>query len=121
MHVAATSDFENVMNCRVMDEVYGALLQAAQHFQYMTMFLLPTGLLRPQDVNKIQQYIQGLVQSVAGPDLSFIQANVYSQDNVLSTQKLRTSINMVPKGYFKNIEFDVGFLNPQVQTLPLAA
>jgi len=112
MHVNATSDFSNVMNCRVMDLVCTALVNAALHFQNQTIRLTSGGLVSPQDAAKINQYIKAQIIAVAGSELSDVSVSVYATDNVLSTQTLRAQISIVPVGYFKNVTFNVGFQNP---------
>jgi hypothetical protein len=117
MHVNGTSDFENIMNCRVMDEVCTALVNAAIHFQNMTVRLNDLGQIAPQDASKIQKYIYSQIQAVAGNDISGPTSpqdmvTVYVNDNILSTQTLRCLISIIPFGYFKSVQFDVGFENP---------
>ena len=113
MHVAGTSDFSNVMNCRVMDLCCNALVQAALHFQNDTVTLV-NGLISALDASRIQQYVRAKIIAVAGSELSDVTVSVYASDNILSTQTLRANISIVPKGYFKNVEFDVGFENPNI-------
>ena len=114
-HIHSTSDYSNVMNCRVMDLVCTALVQAALHFQNQTVRLSANGQIAPFDVAKINQYVRAKILAAAGTEISGCTVSVYATDNILSTQTLRAQISILPFGYFKNITFTVGFVNPALQ------
>jgi hypothetical protein len=109
----STSDFSLIMNGRVMDLVATACTNAALHFQNTIIKVTSTGKIDPVEAATINAYTAAQIVALAGTEISGPPTvSVYVADNILSTQKLRIAVSVIPFGYATNVEMDIGFTNP---------
>ncbi|MFN7135503.1 MAG: DUF2586 family protein, partial [Myxococcales bacterium] len=76
-----------------------------------------TGFIDDRDARAIEAYIEGQLNAAltAPGHASSVEVLVKRDENILSTQTLTATVRVVPLGYAKSIQADVGFTNPALQ------
>ena len=115
MAAATGSDFAEVQNRRVVDKLcrvgYLALLRFLNDEVRVNKV---TGFILEKDAKVIEAYVLGILNEalVTSGNASSVQATVNRTTNILSSETLYVSLRVIPKGYAKFIQADVGLVNP---------
>lgn len=111
------SDFQLMQYGRVMDIACRTARQAALHFLNDSILLNSDGLILESEAQAIEAYIlSALRAAITQPGFaSNVTVAVSRTENILSTQTLPITVRVLPLGYSKFIEVDLGFNNPQTQ------
>lgn len=82
----------------------------------LTHATLPGAILE-QDARTIEKRIRNAlkIELLDNQHVSDIKVTVNRTDNIISTQTLRVSIRLLPKGYMQYVQSDLGFVNPQLE------
>lgn len=112
---AAGSDFQTVMNRRVMDRVC-----AVARDGYLTSLnddvrIDPdTGYIDERDAQQIDNRVSGQLEAalIDEDEISSVTAQISRTDNLLSTSTANCEVAVVPKGYLEAIRTNLGFVNP---------
>jgi hypothetical protein len=122
MMAAAGSDFEEVMNCRVMD--YACTVARAAGLQYLNkgVRVVPrgkprAGFIDERDAQAIEKQIKSKLSAalLSEGDASDVSVAVSRTDNILSTKTLNIEISIVPLAYAQTIRENIGFENPALR------
>lgn len=118
MFVPVTSDYNLSQNRRVMDLACTVSHQALLYFLNASVRVKKAdGTILPADAARIETFVGGQV-GAALVATGFASSSALVMDrtnNVLSTKTLNVSTRIVPLGYAKTINEDIGFLNPALQ------
>jgi len=100
---------------------HGAVIDAASLIAY-TFFVQrlsssvrvnpTTGFILQQDANTLQQGSDAALANGLGSAVSSAKTIVSLTDNILSTNRITVTIQIVPLGYLKEIDVTIEFLNP---------
>lgn len=103
---------------------HGAVIDAASLIAY-TFFVQrlsssvrvnpTTGFILQQDANTLQQGSNAALANGLGSAVSSAKTIVSLTDNILATNTISVTIQIVPLGYLKTIEVVIEFLNPALQ------
>lgn len=123
MFLPLTSDFTLVQNRRVMDVACRIVRDGlTEDLNDDVRVDTATGKIFEGDAAALEAPIQEQLEAsllggkgTPSDNASDVSVQVNRTDNILSTNKLRAKIRVVPKGYLRAIEFDIGFLNPAIQ------
>jgi len=112
--VAATDDYSSLARCRVIDK---AIRIAAATFtnELLDEVQIDTnGRISTVKAKYYQAIIDNAVNTAmtAEGEISSFESYVDDQQNVLSTNKVCVELRIVPVGYAKAIEVQIGFTNP---------
>jgi hypothetical protein len=113
-----TSDFRLLQYGRVMDIASDTVRQAMLRFLNDAVRVnATTGLILEADAKAIEKYCEALLRStVTQPGYaSDCSVQLDRTVNVLSTQRLAVKFRIVPLGYARFIDGDLGFSNPALQ------
>jgi hypothetical protein len=109
------SDFKWLQYGRVMDVACTALRAAAITFLNDTILVNNDGTIRETSARLIEQFCNSYVRNALGQgNISDLQISVNRTTNVLSTSTLPITLRILPLGYSKYIQLDVGFKNPNL-------
>lgn len=120
MAAAETSDYNLVQRRRVMDRAcaitYDGLLD---YLNESIRVNRSTGHILESDAAAIDAFIGSKLDAALTNEghVSSVSVRVYREDNILSTNKLRAKLRIVPLAYAKSIEADIGFENPAIQSV----
>jgi hypothetical protein len=114
------SDFSLIQYRRVMD-IASAAVRAAQ-LEYLNDDVRvnkTTGLILEQDAKSIESFIEAQLRlAVTQPGYaSDCSVQVDRTVNILSTQRLSVKYRVIPLGYAKYIDGEIGFFNPALQAV----
>jgi hypothetical protein len=115
MMAAAGSDFTYVMNRRVMDVGCRVGRIGLLHYLNESLRVDPkTGYIDEHDARAVEAYVEAQLRAAltAPGSASDVTIEVIRNDNILSTQRLRAKIRIVPLGYAKAITEIISFFNP---------
>jgi hypothetical protein len=115
MMAAGGSDFQYAQHRRVMDIASSAGRIALLHYlNGVTRVDKTTGFIYEPDALAIESYVRAIVdQAVLQPGyVTDVAVLVDRTINMLSTNKLGAKIRIIPLGYMKTIEAEIGFTNP---------
>jgi hypothetical protein len=122
MMASPGSDFEEVMNLRVMNRTVTVGRAAALLYLNRKIRITPKGLPRAgfideRDAQAIESIIQAKCRAaiVTPGDASDVVVVVGRTDNILSTRTLSIEIGPVPDGYAEHIGLTLGFKNLALQ------
>jgi hypothetical protein len=122
MMASPGSDFEEVMNLRVMNRTVTVGRAAALKYLNKKLRITPKGLPRAgfideRDAQAIERIIQAKCRAaiVTPGDASDVVVVVSRTDNILSTRSLTMEIGPVPDGYAEHIGLTLGFKNLALQ------
>lgn len=123
MMASAGSDFAHAQYREVMDVACtitrGEMLNWLAESFRVNPLTHPTapGAIFEQDARVVEKRLRALLKMVLlDPNhISDLQVLVNRTDNILSTQTLRIKIRILPKGYFRFITADMGFVNPRLE------
>lgn len=113
------SDFQQVHHRRVMDVAANQVALDAQEYIAKSVRVdSETGVILEGEARAIENDLGGkqravLVQTGDASDVSVL---VNRTDNLISTETLRVSVRVIPKGYTEFIEVELGFSNPALAT-----
>lgn len=110
-----TSDFQLLQFGRVMDIASRAVRQGMLRFLNDSVRVsATTGRIREEDAKAIEAFIEGVLRSaVTTPGYaSDVSVVVDRTVNILSSQRLPVRFRVVPLGYVKFIDGEIGFSNP---------
>lgn len=110
----ATDDFSSIVNRRVIDK---AMLIAYDTYVAEIMNEVSVdedGYLAPGVVKYFEGKIVNAINNgmTAGGEISSVKAFVDPKQNVLASSKMVVSLQIIPVGYAKTIEINLGFSNP---------
>jgi hypothetical protein len=112
---AATSDLKTIPNRRVIDRASTVAYNALLPFLNASVRVnASTGRILEADALAIEKRVeQALRAALTQPGFaSDVSVTVNRTDNILSTQTLRVKTRVIPLGYAKFIENEIGFSNP---------
>lgn len=115
MMAAPGSDFEQVMNRRVMDRACGVLRIALLDFVNSSVRIdKSTGHILERDAQTIDRLgTAKLEQALLDEDeVSAVVVSCSRTDDLLTGADLNVDASIVPKGYTENIDGTIGFQNP---------
>lgn len=114
MMAAPGSDYENVMNRAVMDELCRLALQGFTQFLNMDHRIdRVTGFIDERDAQEIEAIVQSKCESLVEDDeVSAVEVTLSRTDNILSTKTLNAEVGGIPKGYSEFIKVKIGLVNP---------
>jgi hypothetical protein len=119
---AAGSDFQYIQHRRVMDIFATTARSSGLQFLNSSVRVKQSdGTILEADARTIESYIESacrtaLIEPQYATDLTVV---IDRTNNILSSNTLRMQLRVIPKGYAKFIEQELGFQNPKL--LPLAA
>jgi hypothetical protein len=119
---AQTSDYQLIQHGFVMDAACRALRTALLRYLNDDVRIdRETGHILEVDAQAIEAEVQGQLEAaiVAPGHASAVEVKVARDENILSTQTLRCTVAVVPLGYARAIEAEVGLKNPALS--PVAA
>lgn len=104
------SDYELTQNLRVINRAYKVLFSSLQRYRNEGFFTAAGGKIREDEAQSIDGALtrELKVDLVDSGHASAASARISRTDTILTTKKLRASGRVRPKGYAKDIEFDVG-------------
>lgn len=115
-----TSDYGIIPNVRVINRA--ATIAAESFVEYLDgdVRIDPTtGYVDDRDLATIDNTVSAKLQSAlvgeagsSNDNASAVNAQMSRTDNLLSTSVGNATVNVTPKGYFKNIAVSIGFVNP---------
>jgi hypothetical protein len=112
---APTSDFQLLQFGRVMDIASRTVRQGMLRFLNDSVRVsATTGRIREEDAKAIEAYIEGQLRATTTTPgyASDVSVVVDRTVNILSTQRLPVRFRIVPLGYVKFIDGEIGFSNP---------
>jgi hypothetical protein len=127
MMAGAGSDFDLVMNRRVMDRACRVARAALRQFLGESVRVNPAtsqvaagqagapGTIDERDARRVESFVLAALEAslLGSPQhASAVAVQLNRVDNILSTRTLRAVIRVTPLGYIKSIEAEIGFLNP---------
>jgi hypothetical protein len=115
MMAAAGSDFEQVMNRRVMDRVCTVARSALTDFiNHDVRIDKQSGFILELDAQEIDAVGTGKLTAaiIDEGEASSISLTTSRTDNILSTSTIHVDVACVPKGYAEQIVATIGFVNP---------
>lgn len=121
---SSSSDYQYLQFRRLMDRActvnYGAM------FPYLNDDVVrvdENGLILEEDARAIETKVNGLLKAdlTSKQRVSATSVRVTRDNNIISTQTLKTKVRIRPKGYAKFIETDIGFENPALAPTAPAA
>lgn len=119
MMALPSSDFSNIMNCRVMDRACTVERAAMLFFMNLDVRIDPdTGHIDERDALSMEAVCQSKLEADLLGDngeASAVTVAVSRADNLLSTSTLNTEVSVIPKGYTETIKMAIGFKNPALQ------
>ena len=116
IHVHSGSDYSIWPYARVIDLVSNGALQGAMHFLNTAIKVNASdGTIDALDASNIQKYIKGKVMALAGGDVSAVNVQVVTTDNILATQTLTVNITVTPFGYAQSVVVNIAYVNPALQ------
>ncbi len=107
---------------------HGAVIDAASltSYQYFVKKLSSsvrvnktTGFILQQDANTLQQGATSALQTALGNAVSSVVCIVGTTDNILSTNTITVTVQVIPLGYLKAINITITFVNPALQVVQL--
>lgn len=110
----STSDYKYIHRGRVIDKV--ARLAYAYYTNELNDDVLvdAEGKLSPGVIKVYQNGIEQDINRNMVGEISSVSAFVDPNQNILSTNEIQVSIDIVPKGLAENIRVTLGFKNPQI-------
>ena len=115
MMAAPGSDYTFLQYGRVMDIACSATYQALLRFLNDSVRVNANGTIRETDARAIEAYCDNHIRnSLPLGSISDLSFSINRVTNVLSTQRLDTTIRILPLGYAKTITADIGFANPSL-------
>jgi hypothetical protein len=119
MMASPSSDFSNIMNCRVMDRA--CTVERAAMLLFLNKDVRvdkDTGFIDERDAMMMEAVCQAKLEAAVLGDeseASGVTVAVSRTDNLLSTGVLNTEVSVIPKGYTETIKMNIGFKNPALQ------
>lgn len=114
MMAPAGSDYQFVMNRRVVDKACKITRNAALRFLNSNVRVDDAGNIAEADARAIEAYIDGQLFAglISTGNASKASVTLKRDSNVLSTQSTTLTIRVTPVGYLETIEVDIGLFNP---------
>jgi hypothetical protein len=119
---STVSDYSIIPNTRVVNRA--ATIANASFTEYLDgdVRMDPTtGYIDGRDAENIDNTVTGALQSVligapgsSNDECSAVTARMSRTDNLLSTSIGNATINITPKGYLRDINVSIGFINPAI-------
>lgn len=113
-----TSDYQLLQYGRVMDIASRGARQGGLHFLNDDLFVdKTTGFLDAVEANDIDNYISSVISAlIIQPGFATsLTVAVSRTEPILSTQRMPIVVRVIPKGYSKFIDINIGLRNPAVQ------
>lgn len=119
---ATGSDFQYMQHGRVMDIGSKAVRQAILRYLNASVRVnSATGAILEQDARAIETVVESQLRAAVGAFVTDVSVQVDRTVNMLSTNKLVLRHRIIPLGYAKAIEQEIGFSNPALQPVGAAA
>ncbi|MGX7686812.1 DUF2586 family protein [Flectobacillus roseus] len=111
----ATDDFLTISNNRVIHKAVTLTYQAYLD-EVNDDLILSDGKINPAQVGYLRSKIENSlkINMLDAEEISAISVYIDSTQNVISTDKIRIVLRIVPVAYGKTIEVDLGFTNPSL-------
>lgn len=114
----AGSDYSYVTNRRVMDELCSVAYAA--YLLYINKAIdidVESGFIDEAQAQEIDGVVKGKLETavIDTDEASGVSAVLSREDNVLSTGTLNAEVGCIPKGYARNINVTLGFVNPALR------
>ncbi len=112
------SDYALIQNGFVMDVACRAARQALLPFLNSKVRVdATTGAILEVDARSIEATVEAALNAVltSKGHASSVEVKVSRVENILSTQRLPVTIRVVPVGYARSIDVDIGFSNPALK------
>jgi Protein of unknown function (DUF2586) len=111
----AGSDFSYIENRRVMDRACTVGRRALLKYKNRELRVAKvTGLLLEAEAAAIDTFIAGQVRAAIGEHCSDLSVQTVRTDNLISSQRLRAKVRVIPLAYARELEMEIGFANPQL-------
>jgi hypothetical protein len=115
------SDFEEIPNCRVIDEGSRAGRLKLLEYRRTRLRVNPVGSanagkIDERDAQQIESAVRSAIERAIldSGDCSAVRVIMNRSDNILSTRKLRVKLLITPLGYAKAIEAEISLENPAI-------
>lgn len=116
------SDFQYIQHGRVMDIGSKTVRLGALRFLNTSVRVSSTtGRIDERDAVAIETALESQLRATLGANVSDVSVQVDRTTNILSTSTLFIRHRIVPLGYVKFIEQEIGFRNPALQQVAAAA
>jgi hypothetical protein len=118
MMASTSSDFQNVMNRRVMDRACTVARSAFLLYVNSSVAIDDTtGFIDERSAVDIEAVVQAKLEAalIDEGEASSVRVVVARTDNLLSTSILNTEVEVIPKGYTETIKVGIGFKNPALR------
>lgn len=120
---AAGSDFQHIQHREIMDVTCviarAEMLDLLGDSVRVNPLTHPTspGTILEQEARRIENRIRRKLEIALLDEnhISGLLVQVNRTDNIISTQTLRIKVRVLPKGYFRFITGDMGFINPRLE------
>lgn len=112
------SDFSDLVNRRVMDRACRVARQALMPYVNAAIRVNRiTGYIDERQARAIEGKVDAQLRAalVAPDQASDLSVRIKRDNNILSTSQLLVTIRVIPKGYSRFIEVDIGFENPALK------
>lgn len=113
MAVGATDDYRILANCRVIDKATVVSYQTYVSYLKDDVDIDASGKMSALDISALEGTISNAISLAMAENISGNPTVIIDPaQNVLSTSKLKIKLRLIPKGYLKEIEVELGFFNP---------
>jgi hypothetical protein len=108
---ASGSDYSSLTNCRVMDKAVRTANVAMQPYINIDLELTSAGKIKESQAKAIEEDVNAILRNAMLPDsnCSDVQFIVSRTDDILSTKTFKVKTRVLPKGYAKYLEHEIGF------------
>lgn len=112
----ASDDYSSIARRRVINKVLQIAYDVYVNEIAEEIEIDPDGKMNPAVIKSLQGAIENAIdlQMTANAEISSCRAVIDPNQNVLSTDKVVVALYVVPVGYSKTIEVNIGFENPSI-------
>lgn len=109
-----TDDYNSIGLCRTIDKVRRIVYDSYLNYLLDEIEVDAKGVIRADIAKSWQAAVERSVNELmtANSEISGVSAFVDTNQNILATKKIQIKVKVLPVGYAKNIEIELGFDNP---------
>lgn len=119
MSAASTSDYRSSTNRQVMDVASRTAYEALLQYINIDLITNDAGQISEVEARRIEARVLGMIEnallSPKPPDASAVEYVLDREQNILSTEIIRSKTRVRPKGYARFIENELAFRNPALE------
>jgi hypothetical protein len=113
MAAPPTDDYTNLVNGRVIDKAQRISYQVYIDELHESVPINPTdGTISPEVIKSLEGKIEQAVKTAMANEISFFDAYIDHQQNILATGKIIVNESIIPFGYTRKIDIVLGLNNP---------